>query len=195
MISLEERIDRNARAGHAELLEHMTSKVWPTAPTQPDELSERAWWTAAYGSFEAERISLLPAELRNALYPHGVKFGPASEEVGDFLTAYEEGTWTSFDWRTTRDEATSLFHLNHDHFYSQLWVFCDTPELVALHLRFASANPASLSKSEMISLAVACWMLSARFVFDESMLEVTEYLVEPVNDLLSFLELPPLIGR
>lgn len=156
----------------------------------------RNWWESAYGVEETAVIAELPAEVRRALYPHGMKFGPASEEIGAFFAAYVKLShelapedWSVFTKKlghlpTTQD--------NYYHFYLQ--EARGSSERVHLTSRFFEG--AYSANNDAGPLALICWLMSARFFFDDEMLERSVFLVEPVNEILAEMKLPPLIwGR
>ena len=153
---------------------------------------EANFWVMRYGVAETRRIMTLPSEVRNALYPYGMKLGPASEEVGAFIDAYRDAVIVinSLGQRGGILDEIQELKLYERSFYEELLL---TARSSPLHAGVSQAFLQSIGGVfESNRVWAVCWLISRKYFFDAPMLLRSEPLVEPVNKILCALGLPQL---
>lgn len=162
---------------------------------------EDGWWALAYGD-EAGRARALPTDIQARLYPHGVKYGPASEAVHAFIEAstsmrldehiYGAPAAQSMPFSTT----LTKLPLTTDGFYDALLSYSNSsPSLSALSQIFYRHGDGVGDVKDDVHrghIWAICWLITAPFVFTDDLWQRSEHLVDPVNEILAELNLPPL---
>lgn len=164
--------------------------------TIEEQLENWHWWELAYGVEETATIAELPAEVRKALYSHEVKFGPASEEIGNFIVAYRKSMAEGGDAGIkVRSKMEARLVHDQNSFFNRLNTFSkrseEYPILTELFFRCELVD--TLNRQGMETATVIFWMMTGRFYFDERMVIQSEGLVNPVNRIFADLNLPPLL--
>lgn len=170
---------------------------------EPEKKYASKWRELAYTPEELKKLESLPVDLRNALFPYDVSFGPASDEIGAFISAYDKlhQELSPEEWSKLNRRLRSLSYGNNSFPYYYNKAVKSSEEHDLLGTRFYKgfylvAGNRYLYNDSSGPLVLICWLMTARFLFDDQTVRHSQFLVEPVNKILTEMELPPLIwGR
>lgn len=130
------------------------------------------------------------------------KFQTISDKL-DLLPSYEK--WNDFKKSTrtlvTTNQEWRELHSNPQDRYYEFYIreTLRPPEYAFLSEKFHWAaeklSGGFKSYSEPGQVILLCWLLSARFLFCEEMIERSEFMVGTVNEIFAELHLPPLVMK
>lgn len=166
---------------------------------QLDSESLAYWVQCAYGDDEAARVSTMPENLLEELYPELVSFGPAVKEIEALLSAVERVSDDEYDMDALSGFAqifkygTGGLKPANDHMQAALdesWKLSQSYLAVQTEARRKYRFPVSVTAA----VGFLSVMLNTQYVQNDGTRESFTPYVIMVNEMLAMLELPPLSG-